>query len=50
MAKRWTWVAWGLLALGLLGNAAGVALSVAIGFLATFHLLGAKPLPVLRRE
>ena len=31
MAKRWTWVAWGLLALGLLGNAAGVALSVANG-------------------
>jgi putative ABC transport system permease protein len=27
-----------------------VALSVAIGFLATFRLLGAKPLPVLRRE
>jgi hypothetical protein len=31
VAKRWTWVAWGLLALGLLGNAAGVALSVANG-------------------
>jgi hypothetical protein len=31
VAKRWTWVAWGLLALGLLGNAAGVALSVASG-------------------
>jgi hypothetical protein len=29
--KRWTWVAWGLLALGCLGNAAGVALSVANG-------------------
>jgi hypothetical protein len=27
-----------------------VALSVAIGFLTTFRLLGAKPLPVLRRE
>jgi hypothetical protein len=31
VARRWTWVAWGLLALGLLGNAAGVALSVANG-------------------
>jgi hypothetical protein len=29
--KRWTWVAWGLLALGCVGNAAGVALSVANG-------------------
>jgi putative ABC transport system permease protein len=34
----------------LLGVALTVALSVAIGFLATFRLLGAKPLPVLRRE
>ena len=33
MAKRWTWVAGGLLAVGLLGNAAGVALSVANGSL-----------------
>jgi hypothetical protein len=31
VGRRWTWVAWGLLALGLLGNAAGVALSVASG-------------------
>jgi hypothetical protein len=31
VAKRWTWVAGGLLAVGLLGNAAGVALSVANG-------------------
>jgi hypothetical protein len=29
--KGWTWVAWGLLALGSVGNAAGVALSVANG-------------------
>jgi hypothetical protein len=29
--KRWSWVAWGLLALGCVGNAAGVALSVANG-------------------
>jgi putative ABC transport system permease protein len=34
----------------LLGVAFTVLLSVAIGFLATFRLLGAKPLPVLRRE
>jgi putative ABC transport system permease protein len=34
----------------LLGVAMTVALSVAIGFLATFRLLGAKPLPVLRNE
>ena len=34
----------------LLGVALTVALSVAVGFLATFRLLGAKPLPVLRRE
>jgi putative ABC transport system permease protein len=34
----------------LLGVALTVVLSVAIGFLATFRLLGAKPLPVLRRE
>jgi hypothetical protein len=33
VAKRWTWVAGGLLAVGLLGNAAGVALSVASGSL-----------------
>jgi putative ABC transport system permease protein len=34
----------------VLGVALTVALSVAIGFLATFRLLGAKPLPVLRGE
>jgi putative ABC transport system permease protein len=34
----------------LAGVALTVILSVAIGFLATFRLLGAKPLPVLRRE
>jgi putative ABC transport system permease protein len=34
----------------LAGVALTVVLSVAIGFLATFRLLGAKPLPVLRRE
>ena len=31
MRSRWSWVAWGLLALGLVGNAAGVVLSVANG-------------------
>jgi putative ABC transport system permease protein len=35
------------LVLGLLGS---VALAVAVGFLASFRLLGRKPLPVLRRE
>jgi putative ABC transport system permease protein len=34
----------------LAGVVLTVVLSVAIGFLATFRLLGAKPLPVLRRE
>ena len=34
----------------LAGVGLTVALSVAIGFLATFRLLGEKPLPVLRRE
>lgn len=34
----------------LLGVALTVVVSVAIGFLATFRLLGAKPLPVLRGE
>ena len=34
----------------LAGVAATVALAVAVGFLATFRLLGEKPLPVLRRE
>ena len=33
-----------------LGVGLTIALSVAIGFLATFRLLGEKPLPVLRRE
>jgi putative ABC transport system permease protein len=33
-----------------LGLAATVALALAVGFLSTFRLLGAKPLPVLRRE
>jgi putative ABC transport system permease protein len=33
-----------------LGVVLTIALSVAIGFLATFRLLGEKPLPVLRRE
>ena len=28
MGQRSTWVGWGLLALGLVGNAAGVVLSV----------------------
>jgi hypothetical protein len=31
MRNRWSWVAWGLLALGLLGNAVGVVLSIANG-------------------
>ena len=34
----------------LAGITLTMALSMAIGFLATFRLLGAKPLPVLRRE
>lgn len=33
-----------------LGVGATIALSVGVGFLATFRLLGAKPLPVLRNE
>jgi hypothetical protein len=33
VGKRWTWVAWGLLGLGCVGNAAAVALSVANGTL-----------------
>jgi hypothetical protein len=33
VSNRSTWVAWGLLALGLLGNAAGAALSMANGSL-----------------
>jgi hypothetical protein len=31
VAKRWTWVAWGLLAFGCVGNTAAVALSIAEG-------------------
>jgi hypothetical protein len=31
MRNRWSWVAWELLALGLLGNAVGVVLSIANG-------------------
>jgi putative ABC transport system permease protein len=42
----WT-VAPGVLTAGVL---ASTALAVAVGFLATFRLLGQKPLPVLRRE
>jgi hypothetical protein len=34
----------------LAGVGLSVVLSVAIGFLATFRLLGEKPLPVLRRD
>jgi hypothetical protein len=34
----------------LAGVGTTVALAVAVGFLATFRLLGAKPLPVLRDE
>jgi putative ABC transport system permease protein len=37
----------GVLAAGLLTS---TAVAVAVGFLATFRLLGQKPLPVLRRE
>jgi predicted lysophospholipase L1 biosynthesis ABC-type transport system permease subunit len=32
------------------GVAASVVLAITVGFLATWRLLGAKPLPVLRRE
>jgi hypothetical protein len=31
VAKRWNWVAWGLLAFGCVGNAIAVAMSVAEG-------------------
>jgi putative ABC transport system permease protein len=34
----------------VLGVALTVVMAVSVGFLGTFHLLGAKPLPVLRRE
>jgi putative ABC transport system permease protein len=42
----WHFEPWALLA----GVAASVVLAVAVGFLATWRLLGEKPLPVLRRE
>jgi putative ABC transport system permease protein len=34
----------------VVGVASSAALAIAVGFLVTFRLLGAKPLPVLRRE
>ena len=42
----WRFEPWALLA----GVAASVVLAIAVGFLATWRLLGAKPLAVLRRE
>ncbi len=42
----WRFEPWALVA----GVAASVVLAVAVGFLATWRLLGEKPLPVLRRE
>jgi len=42
----WRLQPWALLA----GVVASVVLAVAVGFLATWRLLGEKPLPVLRRE
>jgi putative ABC transport system permease protein len=42
----WRFEPWALLA----GIVASVALAIAVGFLATWRLLGEKPLPVLRRE
>jgi len=42
----WRWQPLALLA----GVLASVGLAVAVGFLATWRLLGEKPLPVLRRE
>ncbi len=42
----WRFEPWALVA----GVAASVALAIAVGFLATWRLLGEKPLPVLRRE
>jgi putative ABC transport system permease protein len=42
----WRFEPWILLG----GIVATMALAVAVGFLATYRLLGAKPLPVLRRE
>ena len=46
LSVPWTFEPW---ALGL-GVAAAIALAVTVGFLATFRLLGAKPLAVLRQE
>jgi putative ABC transport system permease protein len=34
----------------VLGVAAATAVALAVGFLATFRMLGQKPLPVLRQE
>ena len=42
----WTFEPWIL----TLGVAFTTALALGVGFLATFRLLGQKPLPVLRRE
>jgi len=42
----WRFEPWALLA----GVTASVGLAIAVGFLATWRLLGEKPLPVLRRE
>jgi putative ABC transport system permease protein len=42
----WRLQPWALLA----GMTASVVLAIAVGFLATWRLLGEKPLPVLRRE
>jgi putative ABC transport system permease protein len=42
----WSLQPWALLA----GVAASVVLAIAVGFLATWRLLGEKPLAVLRRE
>ncbi len=42
----WRFEPWALLA----GVGASVVLAIAVGFLATWRLLGEKPLPVLRRE
>ena len=42
----WRFEPWALLA----GVGASVVLAIAVGLLATWRLLGEKPLPVLRRE
>jgi putative ABC transport system permease protein len=42
----WRFEPWALLA----GVTASVVLAITVGFLATWRLLGEKPLPVLRRE